>query len=113
MTTKTVDMSEKAFQASVLDLAERLNWKTAHFHDSRRQVRGRDGKPRTIGDSAAAGFPDVVFVRRDRLIFAELKREKGRLLPSQVDWLADLERTEAEVYLWRPADWSQVESVLR
>lgn len=111
--TIATDVSEKEFQASVLDYAHVQGWRSAHFHDSRRQVRERDGKVRTVGDAAAAGFPDLVLVRRDRLVIAELKREKGRLLPTQVDWLTDLERTDAEVYLWRPADWSQIEEVLR
>jgi len=71
--TTTLDMSEKAFQAAILDLAERLNWKSAHFHDSRREVRSKDGSRLVIGDKAAAGFPDLVLVRADRLVFAELK----------------------------------------
>lgn len=119
MTTKTVDMSERAFQASVLDYAERLNWKTAHFHDSRREVRRRDGSKQIIGDKAAAGFPDLVLVRADRLIFAELKREKGKLSDNQAEWLSILGGVEqvvpenVEVWIWRPSDWPQIEEVLR
>ena len=69
-----------------------------------------------------AGFPDLVLVRRDRLVFAELKMQKGRLSPLQTDWLHDI-RTVAraiqtgnvEVHVWRPADWhsGDIEEVLR
>lgn len=108
-----VDMSEKAFQAGVLDYAERTGWKTAHFHSTIRHVREKDGSYRTIGDKAAAGFPDLILTRRERLVFAELKREKGRPAPSQIAWIDALMATSAEVYLWFPRDWTQIESTLR
>lgn len=131
---RTDEVSEKDFQKAVIEMAERLGWKVAHFHDSRRQVRERDGKVRTIGDKAAAGFPDLVLVHRGestqtvprncRLVFAELKREKGRPSPAQADWLEALglvlarggamigQEERSSVYLWRPSDWPLIERVL-
>lgn len=114
MTTKTVDMSEKAFQASVVEYARLKGWKVAHHHDSRRQVRPGV----LVGDSDAAGLPDLLLCREERLSFVELKTEKGRLSQAQVDWLTSLERVEAQpgstvaVYLWRPSDWPTIETVL-
>jgi len=109
----TVDMSERAFQTSVLELAERLHWRTAHFHSTMRQVRKKDGSYRFVGDKAAAGFPDLVMVRRERLVIAELKREKTRPTQAQTEWLSALMETPAEVYLWHPRDFEQIEGVLR
>lgn len=118
MTTKTLDMSERAFQASILDLAGRLGWKSAHFHDSRREVTRPGGKKLVIGDKAAAGFPDLVLVRTHRMILAELKTELGKLSPAQSEWGELLayfaEMTDGvEYFVWRPAHWSLIERVLR
>ena len=92
-------LAEKDFQAQVMELAQWADWLTYHTHDSRR---------------SPAGFPDCVFVRGDRLVFAELKREKGgRVSPAQRAWIDALEATgQAEVYLWRPSDWPEICRVL-
>ena len=89
-------MSEKEIQAQVLALAETTGWLCYHTYNSQR---------------SQAGFPDLVLVRGDRLIFAELKREKGRLTESQRTWLSALDET-AETYVWRPSDWDAVIEVL-
>jgi hypothetical protein len=59
-----------------------------------------------------AGFPDLVLVR-DRVIFAELKRDKGQLSVDQYEWLEMLKKTGAEVYVWRPCEWTKIEGVLK
>jgi hypothetical protein len=89
-------MTEKEFQSQVLELAEATGWLCYHTYNSQR---------------SQAGFPDLVLVRGHRLIFAELKREKGRLSESQRTWLAALEET-AETHVWRPSDWDTVIEVL-
>jgi hypothetical protein len=83
-------VNEKVLQTAIVDLAEIRGWLVYHTHDSRR---------------SAPGFPDLVLVRGERLIFAELKSETGRVSPDQRLWLQALERTDAEVYLWKPEDW--------
>ena len=50
-----------------------------------------------------SGFPDYVLVR-ERVVFAELKTEKGKPTPFQTEWLDGLRSAGAEVYLWRPSD---------
>ena len=61
-----------------------------------------------------AGFPDLVLVRGDRLIFAELKRETGKLGPGQQEWLEAVEVIRGvEAYLWRPSDLQDVHRILR
>lgn len=65
---------------------------------------------------SAPGYPDCTLVRGERLIFAELKTERGKLTPAQVDWLAALGRVPGvEVYIFRPAQWydGTIETILR
>lgn len=95
---RTLDlaMSEAQWQATVLDLAHTLSWLTYHTHDSRR---------------SPFGFPDLVMVR-DRVIFAELKAQRGTLTDDQWSWLATLRSAGAEMYVWRPRDWDEVERTL-
>jgi hypothetical protein len=106
ITTKP-SIPESVFQRQVIDLALLLGWRVAHFHDSRREVR--PGK--FVGDTTAAGFPDLVLAR-DRIIYAELKREKGKPTRAQREWLDALRAAGGEAYLWRPSDWPQVQAVL-
>lgn len=94
---KTPALSERQWQAQVLRLAGLHGWMAHHTHDSRR---------------SQPGFPDLVLVRAGRLIFAELKTDTGRLRPEQAVWLDELQRTPAEVYVWRPADVDAVVAVL-
>lgn len=107
--------SEAAFQQSVMDLARRLQWRVAHFHDSRRALHNG----RLVGDADAAGWPDLVLVRDGWMIVAELKRDGGRCTPQQEAWLLALvdveEATDGRVHVtvWRPDDWSTIVSVLQ
>jgi hypothetical protein len=96
---RTLDlaMSEAQWQAAVLDLAHALKWEHYHTHDSRR---------------SPSGFPDLVLVR-DRVIFAELKSERGDLVGTQYEWLMRLVHAGMEAYVWRPSDWPEVERILR
>ena len=74
------------------------------------------------------GFPDLVMVRPPRVVFAEMKTEKGRLrkgswnkggtryLPGQDEWLTAFGGCPGvETHLWRPADWlsGKIEAILR
>lgn len=100
-------VSEAEFQRQIIQLAELHHWRVGHFHDSRRQVRPGV----MVGDKYAAGIPDLVLVR-ERVIWAELKAEKGRISISQRLWLSDLARAGAEVYLWRPSDLEEAQRIL-
>ena len=48
-----------------------------------------------------------------RVIYAELKSEKGKLTEYQREWLETLEACGQEVYLLRPADIEAFAEVLR
>lgn len=109
-----LEASEASFQRSVMELAQIGGWKLAHHHDSRRQIRPGVH----VGDKSAAGFPDLVLCRGDRVIFAELKTQKGRLSAAQIEWLDALRVVESNaagrvtVRVWRPADWPEIERLL-
>ena len=91
-------LSERDFQRQVVELAELTGWRTYHTYDSR---------------NSHPGFPDLVLVRAPRLIFAELKRERGRVAAAQREWAEDLEACPGvEYYLWRPSDWDEIKQVL-
>ena len=100
-------MTEAAFQAQVIQLAEMRGWLAGHFNDSRRQIR-----PGVfVGDSRAAGVPDLILVGR-RLVWAELKTETGKLSVGQRVWLDRLAGAGCECYLLRPGDLEEVGRVL-
>ena len=92
--------TEKSFQATIVSYAQLHGWLSYHSFDSRKSV---------------AGFPDLVLCKPGRLVFAELKREDGRLSPSQSHWLTVLSHSVAgiETYTWRPSDWRDIERILR
>lgn len=96
---------EATLQAKIIELAAGTNarpsplgWAAYHTHDSRH---------------SAAGWPDLVLVR-ERLLMAELKREKGQLSARQVYWIELLRGAGVELYVWRPSCWisGEIEEVL-
>ena len=92
-------ISEEAFQQAVIDLAKSRLWRVYHTRDSRK---------------SAKGFPDLVMVRGGRIIVAELKRsEKEQPTADQATWLEEFGKTAAETFLWRPADWPEIEEALK
>lgn len=60
-----------------------------------------------------AGFPDLCMIRGTRLVFAELKTDKGKVSEDQEYWLNALRALhDVEVYVWRPADLEAAYRVL-
>lgn len=89
---------EKQFLNQIIKLADIRGWLVYHTHDSRR---------------SQAGFPDLVMVRGGRIIFAEIKSEKGRTSPEQKVWIKYLRTAKRkDVFLWRPSDWKEIETEL-
>ena len=101
-------ISERDFQKTVLEAARALGWRTAHFRASRTAHGWR-----TPVEGDGQGFPDVVAVRGDRVLWLELKSESGRLSEEQGQWLAALGLAGQEVHCVRPSDWAVVEEILR
>jgi hypothetical protein len=91
-------VSEKDWQAQVIELALLNGWWPYHPFDSRR---------------SEPGYPDLTLIRPPRLVFAELKTERGRLsIPQRhiIDLLREC--PGIEVYVWRPSDWDEVARTL-
>ena len=98
---------ERDWQRTVTDALTALGWTWTHF----RVARSAKGWRTPI--SGHPGFPDVVAVRGDRVMFVELKSEQGRLSEDQAAWLLALGLAGAEVHVWRPSDWPEIEELLR
>lgn len=94
--------TEREFQARVTELARINGWSVYSVPDSRR--------------ATLSGYPDLTMWRTSdrRLIFAELKRERGRISPAQEIIIGQLRALRlAEVYLWKPSDWPEIVETLK
>jgi hypothetical protein len=91
-------VTEKEFQRQVDGLSKLLGWLTYHTHRS---------------DRSPAGFPDSVMVRGKRVVFAELKTERGQLAVAQYKWRDSLLGAGAEWYLWRPSMMEEIIETLQ
>ncbi len=106
-------ITESQFQSSVTALATATGWKWWHVSDARRCGRGR-----TTGDKRVSGLPDLILVHPTRgFIFAELKKEDGKVRDSQQEAFdvlapaalcASLTGAKVRVHLWRPSDFDDV-----
>ncbi len=101
-------VSEEGFQRTVIEMAHAFHWRIAHFRPAMTAWGWR-----TAVSADGAGFPDLVLVRENRIIFAELKSETGQLTPAQEKWLGALKATGVETYVWYPRDFDQIEEILR
>lgn len=91
-------MSEKEWQAKVVEFARWNGWHVYHPYYSRR---------------SEPGWPDLSMIRNGRLVFVELKTRTGRITADQHRVLSLLDECAGvEVYLWRPNDWPDVMRVL-
>ena len=91
--------SEKQFQAAVVAAAKVLGWRV-YF-----TVRSK---------FSPSGYPDLTMVRGERILFAELKVKGRKPTPIQRDWLQALAGVpSAEVHVWTPDDWSEIDTALR
>lgn len=104
-------LSEREFARQVVDLATVLGWHTASF----RPAQTMKGWRTPVSGSLGAGWPDLTLVRaRDqRVIFAELKAEKGRLSADQEFVHGVLRASGQAVYVWRPSDFDALALALR
>ena len=102
------NMTEEEFSKQIEGLLDLYGWHWTHFRPARRL----DGSWRTAV-SGHKGFMDYVAVREGRLLFLEIKSEKGIVSDEQSVWLTALAATRAEVYVWKPSQWDEIVSVLR
>ena len=89
--------TERDFARQVIDLAHLYQWRV---HRNWTELH------------SPKGWPDLVLCRPPRLLFVELKSEKGRTTPEQESWLADLQACGQYTCVWRPSDWDEIVKVL-
>lgn len=92
-------VSEADLQSFVAEACARYKWLYHHAGDSRRST---------------PGLPDVIAVRGDRLIVAELKTQHGRVSDIQNLWLTELAKCPGvETFVWRPSDMNDILRTLK
>jgi hypothetical protein len=101
---------EKDFRVQVDELAEILGYQWMHVDPLR--TSGGLWRTPTHGP-LGKGWLDSVYVRPNRLIFAEFKSQIGKASPDQVWMLEYLTRVGLEAYLWRPSDFDAIAGILR
>lgn len=84
--------SEAQLQALVVDAAKALGLGIYHTYDSRK---------------SQPGFPDLVIVGKNGVLFRELKASKGKVSASQTFWLDILEAAGEDSGVWRPEHWPE------
>ena len=95
-------MTEKEFQGSIIKLFKWTKWDYYHTHDSRR---------------SNPGWPDLVMWHEDHpglgIIYRELKKsDDEKPSKDQRRVLKGLKRCGADVQVWRPSDWPEIERLL-
>lgn len=100
-------MTEAQLLDNVIDAAQKLGWRVAHFRPA---TMSQGWRTAVSGDGK--GFPDLVMVneRMGELLFVELKSERGKTSPEQGDWLralTSLKRFDGHVrtFVWLPSNW--------
>jgi len=101
-----IELSEAEFQQQVTRLAENLGWHWMHV-----KTTGK-GQHFPIRGTLGKGWPDLVLVKDGRLIFAELKNQRGDLTETQQKVLHLLGYTGAEIYVWRPSMFAEITEIL-
>lgn len=104
--------SEEDFQNQVIGLARLFRWKVAHFRRVKIQRSSGACYWSTPVQADGAGFTDLLMVR-ERVIYAELKKQNGKLDPEQEVWRDALLAAKQEWYCWKPADFDRIIEILK
>ena len=106
-------MLERDFLRWVIDVARALGWTVHHVPAPMQWV----GKERGfVGAKDAAGLADLILIRDNRLIFAEIKGTGGKLSAKQIEFLdhvCGMGNPFVLVRVWKPGDEEKVEADLR
>lgn len=110
----TADGPEARLLGQLIDpsppgLALLLGWHVLHL----RPAKTKYGWVTPVQGDMGKGWPDLILVRRERIIAAELKSDVAKPRPEQEDVLAWLARAGVETHVWRPRDWDAIVAALR
>lgn len=98
-------ITESEWQKTVQQMLTATGWLWYHAPDNRPGANGRI-------QGIKAGFPDLVAVRGNRVLYLELKRETGRTSPDQLRWLTALTDAGQEAHVFRPSDVARVAQLI-
>ena len=98
--------TEAGFQATIIDLAERMGARVYHVRNVKGQLSNETGR----------GFPDLL-IAHDAFgcWFIEVKSATGKLTDDQVAWqvlLGKALKVGVDVDIWRPKDWPTLKGLL-
>jgi hypothetical protein len=103
---------ESVLLSQVMAYAAMRGWRAWHDQATNTPRRCRDcGSYQRIPRNAP-GLPDLILVRRPRLVIAEIKAEGGRVTPAQQRWLDEFAACGVETFTWFPHDWETIKEVL-
>lgn len=92
-------MTEDDLLQAVLDLCRLYHLRTLHIRPARTD---RGWRTPVAGDGA--GYPDLTIVGT-RVLFRELKADRGRIGPDQTAWITALREADQDAAVWRPGQW--------
>lgn len=89
-------MNETEFQSWLIRAAIDRGWPKDQIYHQRVSIGTR------------GGWPDLVLIKGDRVLFWELKGPKGSPRPEQERCIAALQAAGREAGFWWPKDWRKV-----
>lgn len=108
---------ERNLTDQVIEFARLQGWRTLHIRPGRTEITSDEtGEKvtdwRTPVQGDGKGFPDFLACRDKRLVIAEFKAGKNKPSPEQELWLEAFRHVGAEVYVWYPEDWPDIQRIL-
>jgi len=99
-TTDSIRITERDLREQVRDLCKLFGWEFLFTWTSIHSPKG---------------MLDLLLINKEqkRVIFAELKTERGKLTPEQQETFDNLVACGQEVYVWRPQDIEGIADILR
>lgn len=96
----TIRVTERDLREQVRDLCKIYHWRFLFTWTSIHSPKG---------------MLDLLLINKEqeRVIFAELKSERGKMTPEQQETFDELDACGQEVYLWRPADIENIARLLK
>ena len=120
MTTITTDqyralvarrMPERDLQSLVVSRATAHGWHVWHDNATNHRAACRQCGAPVSQARNRKGLPDLLMVR-DRVVWAELKTERGTCTPEQRAFLDQLQAAGQEVHVLRPSDIGRLDDLL-
>lgn len=105
-----MEPKESEFQWAVVETAQLLKWRVAHFRPAWSQKGFR-----TPVAADGAGWPDLVMLRGETLLAVELKSGGRKPTAEQIAWLEAFDKVPGcRAAVWTTRDpWSGIEAALR